>query len=118
MAKQRSTAYVWSQTRKDMKARARQQSFSALQEDVNALVWATIYCRTSSMRVGQAYPPLRKGIKEFEKKWGRLNYGVIREMKNSPIGRYAMGMNAFVFPTLKNAVNIVYPRGKPYALPE
>lgn len=115
MTKQRTTAYVWSQTRKDMRARAQRQGFNNMIEDVNALVWATIYCRTSSMRVGYAYTMLRKSIKTFEGKWGPLHCSVIQEMKSSPIGRYAPVCNGFVFPTLKNSVNVVYPRGKPYA---
>lgn len=107
MSKPRTKAYVWSQIRKDLRIRNRQKSLAG---DVNVLVWATIFCRTSSMPVGIAYPRLRKDIRTFEDKWGPLNLSVITQMKNSLIGRYDKARGIVVFPTLKNAVNVVYPR--------
>lgn len=113
MTTRRSKAYVWSSVRKELKTATRIRRVRCHEDDVNALIWATIYCRTSSMRVGYAYTMLRKRIKVFEDKWGPLTPDVIQKMSRSPIGRYVGTMNAFVFPTLKKAVNIVYPRGKP-----
>lgn len=118
MTTRKSKAYVWSSVRKELKTGTRSRRVRCHEDDVNALIWATIYCRTSSMRVGYAYTMLRKSIKAFEDKWGPLTPDVIQKMSRSPIGRYVGTMNAFVFPTLKKAVNIVYPGGKPYALPK
>ena len=114
MTSRRSKAYVWSADLKDLRKKAELRDFQRLQEDITALVWATIYCRTSTMKVGDAYPALRELLRNFKVTWGeRKVFYAVEEMRLSPIGFYDGAVNGFVFPTLKKAVNIVYPGGKP-----
>lgn len=111
MTNRRSKAYVWSECRKDLRKNAELRDFHLLTQDIIELVWATIYCRTSTRKVGDAYPALRESLRNFKAKWGENNlFYALEEMRFSPIGFYNETTGGFLLPVERYVSQYVVPK--------